>query len=59
MKVDIRNEDEMALSEHIEEFGQRIAFCIIAILWTTVICFMKIKKIVEILPTFFANFDAS
>ena len=41
-------DDEMALSEHIEEFSQRIIFCLILLLMAIVICFADIKQIVQI-----------
>jgi sec-independent protein translocase protein TatC len=41
-------DDEMALSEHIEEFSQRIIFCLLALLSSTLICFADIKQIVKI-----------
>jgi len=42
------NADEMALSEHVEEFSQRLIFCILLFFVTTVICFTDIKQIVKI-----------
>jgi len=41
-------DDEMALSEHIEEFSQRIIFCLFILLAATLICFFDIKDIVKI-----------
>jgi len=41
-------DDEMALSEHIEEFGQRIIFCLIILFGSIVLCFTDIKQIVQI-----------
>jgi len=40
--------DEMALSEHIEEFSQRLVFCIFLFFATTIACFTDIKQIVKI-----------
>ena len=40
--------DEMALSEHIEEFSQRIIFSLIILVSFTLICFTDIKDIVKI-----------
>ena len=40
------NGDEMALSEHIEEFSQRLIFCVIALLTATLACFADIRQIV-------------
>ena len=42
------NDDEMALSEHIEEFSQRLIFCLICLLLITIICFADVKEIVRI-----------
>jgi sec-independent protein translocase protein TatC len=41
-------DDEMALSEHIEEFSQRIIFCLILLVLSTVLCFTDIKQIVQV-----------
>lgn len=41
-------DDEMALSEHIEEFSQRIVFCIIILVIATLGCFSNVKEIVQI-----------
>jgi sec-independent protein translocase protein TatC len=41
-------DDEMALSEHIEEFSQRLVFCLIFLLFATVLCFVDVKEIVRI-----------
>jgi sec-independent protein translocase protein TatC len=41
-------DDEMALSEHIEEFSQRIIFCLFILVAATLICFFDIKEIVKI-----------
>ena len=41
-------DDEMALSEHIEEFSQRIIFCLILLLISTLLCFTDIKQIIQI-----------
>jgi sec-independent protein translocase protein TatC len=38
----------MALSEHIEEFSQRLIFCLIFLFLTTLICFADVKEIVRI-----------
>ena len=40
--------DEMALSEHIEEFSQRFIFCIILGLLLTTLCFADVKEIVKL-----------
>jgi sec-independent protein translocase protein TatC len=48
IKMNIAVDDEMALSEHIEEFSQRLVFCLIFLLFTTLLCFTEIKEIVQI-----------
>jgi len=40
--------DEMALSEHIEEFSQRIVFCIINLIVATLLCFTNVQGIVKV-----------
>ncbi len=40
--------DEMALSEHIEEFSQRLIFCVSALITMTLVCFTNIKQIVKL-----------
>ena len=42
------NDDEMALSEHIEEFSQRLVFCLLALVTTTLACFADIRQIVKV-----------
>jgi sec-independent protein translocase protein TatC len=42
------NDDEMALSEHIEEFSQRLVFSITALITATLGCFADIRQIVKI-----------
>ena len=41
-------DDEMALSEHIEEFSQRLVFCLIFLIFATIVCFTDVKEIVQI-----------
>jgi len=41
-------DDEMALSEHIEEFSQRLVFCAIFLLIAICLFFFDIKGIVQI-----------
>ena len=41
-------DDEMALSEHIEEFSQRLVFCLLFLIFVTVIYFTDIKEIVRL-----------
>ena len=47
-KINMAIDDEMALSEHIEEFSQRLVFCIIFLIFATILCFADIKEIVRI-----------
>ena len=42
------SDDEMALSEHIEEFSQRTIFCLLTLITFTLACFVDIKDIVKI-----------
>ena len=42
-------DDEMALSEHIEEFSQRLLFSLLFLLFVTIICFSDVNEIVKIL----------
>jgi sec-independent protein translocase protein TatC len=48
IKMTTTNEDDMALSEHIEEFSQRLVFCGIFLLLAIFTCFIDIKDIVQI-----------
>ena len=48
LKAQASTDDEMALSEHIEEFSQRLIFCLIILLISTLFCFTDIKDIVKI-----------
>jgi|TARA_B110001469_G_C9642741_1_gene323665 sec-independent protein translocase protein TatC len=41
-------DDEMALSEHIEEFSQRTVFCILLIIISTFACFADVREIVKV-----------
>ena len=41
-------DDEMALSEHIEEFSQRTVFCIIIVILATLLCFADVREIVKV-----------
>tara|TARA_B110000444_G_C18839042_1_gene597778 strand:+ start:1805 stop:2578 length:774 start_codon:yes stop_codon:yes gene_type:complete len=49
-KIKIKSiaDDEMAVSEHIEEFSQRLIFCLVTLIFSTLICFADIKDIVQI-----------
>ena len=47
-KMNMAEDDEMALSEHIEEFSQRLIFCGICLVLTTLFCFADVKEIVRI-----------
>mgnify|MGYP001424861233 CR=1 FL=1 len=44
----IVGDDEMALSEHIEEFSQRTIFCLILLVFATLLCFIDVREIVKI-----------
>jgi len=46
--MNITADDEMALSEHIEEFSQRLIFCVIVLILLTLICFADVKEIVRL-----------
>jgi len=48
VKMNTSADDEMALSEHIEEFSQRTVFCIIIIILATLVCFADVREIVKI-----------
>jgi sec-independent protein translocase protein TatC len=48
IKMDTGVDDEMALSEHIEEFSQRLVFCLTFLLLSTIVCFTDVKEIVRI-----------
>ena len=48
VKLKMLVDDEMALSEHIEEFSQRLIFCLICLLLITLICFTDVKEIVRL-----------
>jgi sec-independent protein translocase protein TatC len=41
------NDDEMAISEHIEEFSQRLIFCLGILISSILICFTDVKQIVK------------
>lgn len=48
VRSNLLTDDEMALSEHIEEFSQRLIFCLILLSSFTVFCFADVKEIVKI-----------
>ena len=48
IKMTVAEEDEMMLSEHIEEFSQRIVFCVLILVVATLFCFTDVKEIVRI-----------
>jgi len=48
IQMNTATDDEMALSEHIEEFSQRTVFCIIVIVLATFTCFADVREIVKI-----------
>ena len=43
----IEFDDKMAISEHIEEFRQRLLFCVLIVFLSTLFCFNEIKNIVR------------
>lgn len=47
-ELDVINGDEMALSEHIEEFTQRLIFCAFTLFTATLACFADIRQIVKV-----------
>jgi len=48
LEMSTGGDDEMALSEHIEEFSQRTVFCIVIIILATLTCFADVREIVKI-----------
>lgn len=48
LQINELNGDEMALSEHIEEFSQRLIFCACILVAATVTCFLDIRQIVKV-----------
>jgi len=48
LKMNMVVDDEMALSEHIEEFTQRLIFCVILLFFSTIFCFTDVKEIVRL-----------
>jgi sec-independent protein translocase protein TatC len=48
VRMNLMDDDEMALSEHIEEFSQRLIFCLLFLLFATFVCFADVKEIVRI-----------
>jgi sec-independent protein translocase protein TatC len=49
IRMNMAIDDEMALSEHIEEFSQRLLFSLLFLLFVTIICFSDVNEIVKIL----------
>ena len=47
-ELEVINGDEMALSEHIEEFSQRFLFCVLSFITATLVCFADIRQIVKV-----------
>ena len=47
INMNVLVDDEMALSEHIEEFSQRLVFCLVFLLFATIVCFADVKEIVK------------
>ena len=52
VQLNLVTDDEMSLSEHIEEFSQRLIFGLILISIATFTCFTGIKDIVKIFAIF-------
>ena len=48
IRFDKTTDDEMALSEHIEEFSQRTIFSVIIFIFSTLLCFSDVKQIVKL-----------
>ena len=48
VKMNMAANDEMAISEHIEEFRQRLFFCFIILILSTFVCFADVKEIVRV-----------
>jgi len=46
--MEMGEDDEMALSEHIEEFSQRLVFCILILVLAILLCFTDVREIVRI-----------
>jgi sec-independent protein translocase protein TatC len=46
--MEMISDDEIALSEHIEEFSQRFVFCLSSLFLTTILCFADVKEIVRL-----------
>jgi sec-independent protein translocase protein TatC len=47
-KITMIVEDEMTLSEHIEEMSQRVSLCFFSLFFVTLLCFSNIKTIVRL-----------
>ena len=43
-----QGDDNMALSEHIDEFRQRLVFCLVLLLIFSLACFADVREIVKI-----------
>jgi sec-independent protein translocase protein TatC len=48
VSLSIDNDDVMVLSEHIEEFSQRLIFCLGILVSSTTACFMDVRQIVKL-----------
>ena len=48
IKMTLIDDDEMALSEHIEEFSQRLVFCLIFLILATLVCFADVKEAADL-----------
>ena len=48
LRLNILGDEEMALSEHIEEFSLRLVFCFLSLSFAILICFTDVKEIVRL-----------
>ena len=46
--VDYVTENKMGVSDHIEEFSQRLIFCVLTFIVVTLVCFTDITQIVKV-----------
>ena len=47
LQMNMTIDDEMALSEHIEEFSQRLVFCLVFLLFATILCFADVLFVIN------------
>jgi sec-independent protein translocase protein TatC len=48
ISLSVNDDDVMVLSEHIEEFSQRLVFCLCILITATIACFTDIRQIVKL-----------